>query len=56
MKANAGKINPGRKPGNEGLPYKDASKVVGGKPENQIEGSGLGAGHEVKGSSKIKGA
>lgn len=41
--------------GKEGLKYTSAEQVVGGPIENEIEGSGLGAGHEVKGSSKPHG-
>lgn len=42
-KGNAGNPNAGRKPGGEGLPYKDCASVVGGEPENQIIGNNVGA-------------
>lgn len=44
----AGKPNAGRKPGGEGLPYKDAASVVGGPVEQQPE-AGLNPGKGVKG-------
>ncbi|MEK6650449.1 MAG: hypothetical protein AABY75_05695 [Bacteroidota bacterium] len=38
--------------GKEGLKYTSAEQVAGGPIENEIKGEGLGAGYEVKGSSK----
>ena len=50
MKGNPSKPNASRKPGGEGLPYKDAAGVVGGPVEEQPE-AGLNPGKGVKGSS-----
>ncbi len=44
----AGKPSASRKPGGEGLPYKDAASVVGGPIEAQAE-AGLNPGKGVKG-------
>ena len=49
-KAIAGKPNASRKPGGEGLPYKEAASVAGGPIEAQAE-AGLNPGKGVKGGS-----
>jgi len=46
----AGKPSASRKPGSEGLPYKDAASVVGGPVEEQPE-AGLNPSKAVKGGS-----
>lgn len=52
-KAKAGKPSAGRKPGDEGLPYKSAESVCGGPLVEQPKG-GKGEGFEVKGSKKVQ--
>lgn len=41
--------------GKEGLSYTSAEGVAGGPIDGEIKGSGLGAGHEVKGGKSVPG-